>query len=1240
MADGQVLIEISADNRDAKQTIKDTTQDLNNATNQWEKSGERLSGVFKKLAAAVSAVKIGQWLVNFGKDAVEAASNLQEVQNVVDVTFGKSSDEINKWAKNAITQFGLTETQAKQFASTMGAMLKSSGIAGDEIVDMSEKLAGLAADMASFYNMDFETAFQKIRSGIAGETEPLKQLGINMSVANLEAFALTQGITKSFEAMSQGEQTMLRYQYMMQATADAQGDFARTSGEYANQTRTLQSNLETLKATVGGPIMETLNKALNLANDLFTALFPDTTPQTTVLDKFAEIDVDTEQKLAEVRVTAETARDLVNLLDKLSSEGYQPTSSVISNLASGANALNSESPSNWFNLLSAFTNESVTGVKDLLNTQGDPQKLQDIANALSGIDGSEDKREAWLTLLQAIGDNADAFALLSNTSADAVKSIVESLADKAKNIDADDAQAWNDLLTAFALYFPDLITSDTLKSLSQTIGGIATNANELSSDSKSNWSTFLNALQQIDGLANIWGGDVRTVQNLADALANPGITPARGAAWEKIITTLKENVGVISEMRNETPEATMAWLEGLATAANTLDPASAAGWDTLFTWLVQGLPGLSETDEGKKLMDAINKGQEPVKEASSEAQKVMEMLGVSTEGVNDQQKLWLQTCRQLVQLIPSLSRIINTETGEILGGAEAVKKYIDAWEEQSVKEIYINALQQKLNELEAAKMAVDSSVKIAAVGVKARAGSSLSHYTQRPTGIGFLDNGQKNSMDTDWALAWINDLAQEAFMYGYSPEQIKDAIRNRRDYGDDISAQAMNNLAGFHTDNTALMAELEGYIDAVWDLYNATYILPTAEEEYKKAIKEATEEGVVSLEELADAYGTLEDSTEGATNAAQELTDEEKKVWQTALQGAIDAAKAIEDYRNQVIKATESTLAGWGDAFAAVESQDQKTLKEIKASITDLTGEAYEAELNIKIGTSDMKSAQNMLANLTNRGLMLKQYEKLINRASELGFSNDVLATLADGSLESYDYLNALVQAEELAQKGNGESYVDRINAAYETFQERQNQLAETLAGYKLTADDEFQGLVDNMTSAMNALDAMLPSDAPGAAVGATLDAVMTAISSRLPGLESLVAEAIAAISSLTEMPGISVSGSHIGHGGGVTAGGFTFTYGVDDGVDGYHASGLDFVPFDGYIGQLHRGEAVLTAQEAQIWREFRNGLDTNSIADAIWNNSPNMGGNVYLNGESVGRIMSAAQADSYRQLERSGWRG
>lgn len=289
--------------------------------------------MLKKIVAGFSAAKIGQILLNIGKDAIQAASDLQEVQNVVDVTFGSTgAKKIEAWAKAAGDQFGLTETQAKRFTSTLGAMMKSSGLAGEEIVGMSTDLAGLAADMASFYNLDFDTAFQKIRSGISGETEPLKQLGINMSVANLNAFALQQGLSKTFDQMTQGEQTILRYQYLMQATADAQGDFARTMDGFANAKRLFETNLETLKTNLGGFLLNVVNPVIVGINGLFAALTQE--PERTIIDDVNEIDVDTEEQMRKLGETYTKASDVIKLIDEIEQKTVKTNTGDTVNLAS------------------------------------------------------------------------------------------------------------------------------------------------------------------------------------------------------------------------------------------------------------------------------------------------------------------------------------------------------------------------------------------------------------------------------------------------------------------------------------------------------------------------------------------------------------------------------------------------------------------------------------------------------------------------------------------------------------------------------------------------------------------------------------------------------------------------------------------------------------------------------------------------------------------------------------------
>lgn len=242
------------------------------ALDQLEDHTNKSTGAFSRLAKAIGLVMIARKALDTIKTGIDYASDLAEVQNVVDVTFGSATEAINSWSKECLAAYGMNEVSAKRYAGTLGAMLKSSGLAGDAIVDMSKDMVGLAGDMASFYNLDLETAFEKIRSGISGETEPLKQLGINMSVANLEAYALSQGITTAYNEMSQAEQVMLRYNYLMSTTADAQGDFARTQDSYANQTRLLSESWLEFTGIMAEQLLPVLTTIVSWLNNIVAFL--------------------------------------------------------------------------------------------------------------------------------------------------------------------------------------------------------------------------------------------------------------------------------------------------------------------------------------------------------------------------------------------------------------------------------------------------------------------------------------------------------------------------------------------------------------------------------------------------------------------------------------------------------------------------------------------------------------------------------------------------------------------------------------------------------------------------------------------------------------------------------------------------------------------------------------------------------------------------------------------------------
>lgn len=276
----QVIIE--AQTKAYYQELQKVQQQTKAATNAVAKQTDRIKSAFSKIGKTVGLALSAAAIFNFGKSCVSLGSDLAEVQNVVDVTFGSLNEAVNQFAENALEQFGLSETSAKQYSSTLGAMLKSMGFTTQAAADMSMKMTGLAADMASFYNLDNDAAFEKIRAGISGETEPLKQLGINLSVANLEQYALTQGITKSYNAMNQQEQALLRYNYLLSVTADAQGDFARTSDGWANQVRVLTEKFNALKASIGKGLIAVLTPVVKALNTLLSYIL-------TVTDAFSNM---------------------------------------------------------------------------------------------------------------------------------------------------------------------------------------------------------------------------------------------------------------------------------------------------------------------------------------------------------------------------------------------------------------------------------------------------------------------------------------------------------------------------------------------------------------------------------------------------------------------------------------------------------------------------------------------------------------------------------------------------------------------------------------------------------------------------------------------------------------------------------------------------------------------------------------------------------------------------------------
>lgn len=249
---------------------------------QFNKQMLGISSLAKKTGAALAGAFAIKKIVNFGKECLELGSDLAEVQNVVDVSFPTMSAKINDFAKGAAASFGLSETMAKKFTGTFGAMASAFGFTEKESLKMSTALTGLAGDVASFYNISQDEAYTKLKSVFTGETETLKDLGVVMTQTALDSYALANGYGKVTSKMTEQEKVALRYKFVTEQLTKASGDFARTSDSWANQTRLLSLQFDSLKASIGQGLINAFTPIIKVINTVMQKL-------NVLMERFAQL---------------------------------------------------------------------------------------------------------------------------------------------------------------------------------------------------------------------------------------------------------------------------------------------------------------------------------------------------------------------------------------------------------------------------------------------------------------------------------------------------------------------------------------------------------------------------------------------------------------------------------------------------------------------------------------------------------------------------------------------------------------------------------------------------------------------------------------------------------------------------------------------------------------------------------------------------------------------------------------
>ena len=254
------------------QAVEKAEKKVKDLGNKLKSVGSAISGIGDKMTTRVTVPIVAGFTL-----AANSASDLEENLNKIDVAFGDSADTVRDWSMNALTQFGLSKVAATQATSAFGALAKGVGLTEESAAEMSTTLAGLSADLASYFNVSTDDSAKALEAIFTGEAESLKKFGVVMTDTNLKQFAEDQGLV--YTELSQTEKTMLRYQFVLEKTSDAQGDYARTSDGTANSVKTFKAATSDLSTTIGTQLLPVITPLIQKITEIITK-FSQMSPET------------------------------------------------------------------------------------------------------------------------------------------------------------------------------------------------------------------------------------------------------------------------------------------------------------------------------------------------------------------------------------------------------------------------------------------------------------------------------------------------------------------------------------------------------------------------------------------------------------------------------------------------------------------------------------------------------------------------------------------------------------------------------------------------------------------------------------------------------------------------------------------------------------------------------------------------------------------------------------------------
>ena len=575
-------------------------------------------------------------------------------------------------------------------------------------------------------------------------------------------------------------------------------------------------------------------------------------------------------------------------------------------------------------------------------------------------------------------------------------------------------------------------------------------------------------------------------------------------------------------------------------------------------------------------------------------------LGLNVEDIIFKYNEWKEATRQLTSLVPGLTSVIDSETGSIDGGTEALQRNLDEWKKNEENKVYWAEYYAKAEAVARAKG------EQAGIQIEAKARQLAADRAKQAMQAILLDD-KKNGFNFADDASYIRAVDEYARLQDLADKASKEAEKTANDLIDmeALLADELSATEAITGETLALQSQnvkdageaVENYLGKTVDTWKKE---TSAVVEATKALREYYQS---ALDATAQSVNSTVKGFEKLGKSGDELRKKQEELGE-------EAAKTEEKYSKIFDKwgTDDNSLKRMGDNWDKLSKEEQKAYNEL-AKIRNEQKEVNDA-LNQYTPSGMQSSLQSQIK-------FMEDYLKNLDQLKEWGISDEMLASLSDGSKESAEFLAGLVEG--------GPEAAGAVGELYNEVQNRKNEFTKALTDQKLTVDETYQGILD---TAMSTIENLNMSDEAEAAMAGTVEGIANGIALHVPEVASAVDSLLAELNRLSNL-GIGFSFDSDGN--------------LSFALDGSHEQGLSFVPFDGYLAELHQGEGILTAEENRIWQRFKNGQASHVNVDydalgGIMRDNIHAGGDVFLDGRTVGRVISDIQGNQYRSLQRSGW--